>query len=452
MNLVELTQTGLIVIDRDSTIGFALPIFVEWFAALSLSTEMVSIHEICQDRQRLTNWCDAFVVAVSTLNKEETSRILSTIVELEPAIASVILSEGVRHWGLEEISAPPALECGDQVRKAMKCWVSGIGALAKLIAPVLPDGNLLPIVVQVQNESLRTGWAENENNSRILTPSNTEDWDSIRLWHGAWSAARPGSIPAWSWVWAKEDLTRNLKKILEVKGLPTDVRPQIQENNWVAAQILTRRGSLNNNPIPIASIQEKITTLSGYDTLVHNNQLVWLEPLRQELSRLQESNQLSLNPPWPGPDRNSNQNYIWSPYSDHQMVARARAVYGAAMEIYAQIVERWFPKFKWQLFTTAVLPARLTGAVKPEGFPGISWFFDPLPIGSSNVVEIELGEEFTPTVLDGLFRKFQALRPASSSFGFHYVSSAMLDIWGPTPATELAYQWLKDDLRHIGWS
>jgi hypothetical protein len=448
----DLTETGFVVANRDGTIGFSLPVLTQWFAAQSLSTGLVKSEEICRDRRRLVNWGDSLAVAISTLTREEVFKVLGPIVELEPAFAAGVLSEGVRQWGIHKIPAPPALECGNQLREAMQSWIVGIAPLASLLAPVRADGSLLPAVTQTREESLIAGWLQNGSASAVVTLSSPAEWNSVKLWRGTKRMARPGSSSAWSWKWTKEELVENLGRLLEGKGLPTDARPFVQESSWVAAQALTGRGSLDNTPIPVAEIQDRLDQLSGIGSFVHWGQLVRLAPLREELWRLKEKDQSTLVSPWPGPDRESEGGWIWSPYSKEQMLARARAVYAGAIEIYARIVDAWFPKFRWQLFTAATLPARLKGAIiVDERGPGISWFLDPQPVGSATTVELVLDDHFEPPNLGSLYTKLQTLRPAASHVPAKH-ETAVLDIWGPAPATELSYEWLKADLRDIDWS
>jgi len=448
-DLARLTDTGLVLVNRDSTVGFILPVFAEWFAALGLSSELISINEISLDRSRLEKWRDALVVAVSSLSQTVASRLLSPLAEREPAYASAVLSEASRQWWLERIAALPALECGRLVRNSMKSWITGIRELATLIAPLGTDHSLLPIVAHVEGESLTTAWAENGADSEILTPSSASEFANLRRWRGAMFSARPGSIPAWPWKWAKEELVRNLANLIRVKGLPSNAESLIRENNWTASQILLRRGSLNNDPIPIVEIEERLSVIP-HETVVHNNKMIWLGPLRQELTRLHNSGEVDLTTPWPAQDCELAGNWIWSGYSEPQTLARAQAVYGAAVEIYSETVDKWFSRFNWQLFTAAVLPARLTGSVETGNPPGITWHFDPLPSGSSNSVQLHLGEPIDRPDLEALYRNFQTLRPTSSSLGFHSTSE-VLRVWDSAPATELAYQWLEHDLKQVGW-
>lgn len=447
----KLTETGFVVSNRDGTIAFSLSILTQWFAAQSLATGLVRSEDICREPRRLENWSDALAVAISIFTREEASKVLTPIVEREPAFAAILLSEGVRQWEIHKIAAPPALDCGNQLRHAMMTWINGIGPLASLIAPVRADGNLMPVVTQVRDEFLTAGWLEDGNAPPVVTLSSPADWQGLKLWRGSQFTARPGSHSAWSWKWTKEELAGNLKRMLAMRGLTVDARPLIQENNWVAGQTIMKRGSLDNTPIPVTEIQNRLDGLSTHNTLLYKERLLWLAPLREELSRLQKEGQPYLVSPWPGPDRESEGGWIWSPYSSQQILARARAVYAAAIEIYVRIVDRWFPRFKWLLFTAATLPACLRGTITVDDRgPGISWFLDPQPVGSSTTVELELSNHFEKPELEGLYRKVSALRSAPIR-GFRYVGSSNLYIWGPAPATKLAYDWLEEDLRWIDW-
>jgi hypothetical protein len=276
------------------------------------------------------------------------------------------------------------------------------------------------------------------------------EWENLKLWRKSHFTARPGSHSAWSWKWTKEELAWNLKEMLSARSLPVNARPLIQENNWVAGQAIMGRGSLDNTPISVAEINHRLDERSRRDPRVE--QFPWFISLREEVSRLRQNGKSALVSPWPGPDQEPEGNWIWSDYSKEQMLARARAVYAAAIEIYVRIVDTWFPKFRWLLFTAATLPAVLRGRITvDERGPGISWFFDPQPEGSSTTVELELGNRFQKPDLDGLYRKVSALR-SSPIRRFSYVGSSILDIWDPAPATKLAYQWLEQDLRWIDWS
>lgn len=95
----------------------------------------------------------------------------------------------------------------------------------------------------------------------------------------------------------------------------------------------------------------------------------------------------------------------------------------------------------------ATLPARLTGTlilshidIRIDRTPYVVWHLDPLPPGSKNEVQIEIGKE----------------RPAREHMleAAGWISSpqyADSEFFGKTPATELAYEWLWDDLRRVSW-
>lgn len=169
-----------------------------------------------------------------------------------------------------------------------------------------------------------------------------------------------------------------------------------------------------------------------------------------------------LHPPWPGPDRDAQAStWIWDSYTDEQLLAGVTAVYGAALEWYQWIVDAWFPKVAPRMETAVILPARFVGIVVPAprneehwGGPRMSWYWDPLPHGSHSSIDIRLGKElldFT-NYYDEVTERLRRLRPAaatwiSSRFHYPFIGRNL----HTTPATELVYNWLWDDLRRVGW-
>ena len=72
--------------------------------------------------------------------------------------------------------------------------------------------------------------------------------------------------------------------------------------------------------------------------------------------------------------------------------------------------------------------------------PYVAWHLDPLPPGSKNEVQIDIGKERTARE-----HMLEATGWISSP---QYADS---EFFGKTPATELAYEWLWDDLRRVSW-
>ncbi len=225
----------------------------------------------------------------------------------------------------------------------------------------------------------------------------------------------------------------------------------------------TRHSTLHNDPIPLAEIDARISSLPGATELIGvDGRRYSCDEIRLKLGRLSNAGEKELCPPWPGPDKQMRSGWLWKSYSDQQILLRTKAVFEGALEGYKQIVGRWFSKFATGLQLALTLPARLVGVVIPPGRgagtdrgPIMIWYLEPLPYGSATRVDVELGEQSIEMHWDRLqleWRRFRSLRPhtgAQIGFAFH---KQLLDIFQPDAATELVYRWLGDDLRRIRWA
>ena len=179
---------------------------------------------------------------------------------------------------------------------------------------------------------------------------------------------------------------------------------------------------------------------------------------RYVIELLKERGNDEIRSPWPGPDREYGKGWVWGPYSPDRLLARTRAVYGAALEGYEDLATRWFSPFAPWLGTAAALPATLKGIVNIPtdasgslSQPSILWYLEPRQIGAPSAIDIVLGttklEDIDADALWDRYRSARPDRPAASGF----VCDSVLDIFGATPVTELVYDWLWNDLRQIGW-
>jgi hypothetical protein len=102
----------------------------------------------------------------------------------------------------------------------------------------------------------------------------------------------------------------------------------------------------------------------------------------------------------------------------------------------------------------ATLPARLTGTLVlshiETGIDSrsyVAWNLDPLPPGSENEIQIDIGQErATREPMLEVAERMHTMRPEVSRW-----ISSLQKFFGKTPATELAYEWLWDDLRRVSW-
>ena len=268
--------------------------------------------------------------------------------------------------------------------------------------------------------------------------------------------SRPAKQPAWAWRWTLDDLRGEQKKWLEKKALPMKRGVIRQEAVWSLALKVMGYGSSYSERIPIAHLNDRVRRLfpAGLPPVYP------FQELFLEIQRTSEETGGAIDPPWRGPDGNAPGPWVWDPYSDERLLERVREVYTGAVEGYGQLVAEWFPKFAAWLDTSVTLPAKLDGELirpRPNApAPWISWHLEPLPYGSPNVVKIVFSESQQTDVewrayTRELWEKLKLLRPhAADWIGYHFVRS-VLDIFGATPATDLAYGWLIDDLKRVSF-
>jgi len=457
----QILDSGLAV-EHSGAFAFPLPILTQWFAAQSLAAGVPTPDDLMSDPQRLEHWRYSLIIFAGTFSHDQVSKLLIPLAEKYPAFAAEIVNEGLTQWGLvEEVSPPPALECGRRIRTAMQAWVKGIGPLAQLIAPVREDGSLPTIGAQTSGAWLTTAWhrGDKELAEVIEMPASVKffdqpssDWTGLR-------GARPGHQSAWAWRWALDELVSSLSQRLQQRALPVSEDPLALEALWQAALVVTGHGhgSLYPGPIPLAEIEKRLCHLPEDAMITAGSWRLYVGHFKAKVSDLREAGKTELQMPWPGPDRKmSGSMWIWEPYTDKQILARARFVYAGALEGYQQLVDMWFPRLASRMQTAVTLPARLVGVIAPQNqgksSPTISWYWEALPYGSQSIVDVQIGEiGLDDTYLLSAFDRVRSLRREAVTWIGATLFNGVLRIFGSNPMTELVYTWLWDDLKRIAW-
>lgn len=464
--LQMLLDSGLVVEDA-GTISFPLPILSQWFAAQSLAAGIPEPNDLINDPEKLERWRYPLAIFVGSFDHDRVSKLLAPLAENHPAFAAEIVNEELARtsWNYtNKVSLPPSHECGQRIQTAMRGWVKGIGSLSKLIAPVREDGTLMPIGIKADEGGVTTAWYHGSDAIAdvVKLPLSQlplfPDWPTLGY-------SKPSHKSAWAWEWTLHELVDSLSQLLQHRVLPISDGPLLQEAVWQTALTVTQRGSFYHSPIPLIEIEECLSRLPGniFPSGV-NEQLRkhYLNQLVTEVNRLRKLGEVELYPPWPGPDRNFINGWIWESYTQQQMLARAKAVYAGAIKGYQQLVNTWFPKFAPRLATAVTLPARLVGIVTlpqpdegPRCFPGVEWCFEALPHGQQSYVDFCIGETGTlmknvhfPSALN---ERLLSQRPEAAAGIRTSMHSQILDVFKPNSAIELAYSWLWDDLNRVSW-
>lgn len=299
------------------------------------------------------------------------------------------------------------------------------------------------------------------------------------------SSSHPGDEPAWAWRWTLSSLVSKLERRLERPTLLVENESLHREAAWRAALAIIQYGktaSYTNQKwwrlekIPLAELEAPLAYIEDQAAqncwiVLHDigsggnaQQEYYLKHLRQEITRLKGLKIAELYYPWIGPDLPQGQR-LWELYSPQQLSARIQAVYKAALDLYQQMIETWFQTLKPGLEIAAMLPARLVGNVSPtlrQGFDGTDppdfyWFLEALPEGQPNEVELNLSEDYIYESkherMDSALRQLSFLRPKSATWISQLPRDGFLSrehFFGHSPATALAYSWLRDDLTRVG--
>ncbi len=459
-----------LVVERHGAIGFPLAILREWFAAQSLSSGSPSPDDLVSDRSHLELWRYPLLMFVSTFGLPQVIIFLEKLVHQFPGYASEIISDAVPAWDAGQSEDRDLYTLGEWaawIRIAMQAWIEGIGPLADCIAPVIKNGRQCPLGISGHGGALTMSWYRGPDNLPDIVipwiPNRTSrpfDWSTMTMTH-------PVQNPTWAWRWTRDYLRDSLRKRLDGRSLPLPDGPSVAELFWRISRELVGRGTMRHDPIPLQEIDGKLQHIRENTTLVLRGNTTLNPPTiawyRQQLAHRRSTGATEIQDPWPGPDsHNPTDRWIWSNYSDEQLLNRTVKVISAAIEIYRQLVSAWFPTFENELATAVLFPARFIGVLTPPsreateypvGFT-LHWHWHPLSRHEQGVVNVELGTHTRDSIqeINFVMDSIKRLRPQSASWLPASVYGQVADyIFETMPATRLAYQWLMADLKRISW-
>jgi hypothetical protein len=484
--MARLRETGLIL-ERGGAASISLQILTEWFAAQALESGLVDPEQLASDFARLERWRYPLVIAVGTFGYARVEQIIGPIVSGASAFASQVVEEGLARWAFSDdaVASSPE-EVTHQMRAAMSRWVEGIGPLALLIAPVREDGSLSTLGLRVAAERVYD-WSWYRGNADLGDMVSLDEYLPDRQPNREWPSIKVSikgvgkhRQPAWPWRYTLEDLRSDLSKHLKKRRLPLSGGLLVEEAAWDAARELRKRFEKGNyrerDPISLEAV-ENYLNLVGWDTdaVTFGNQ--WgqhgrdyeLKYLKDKVHGLRDAGEAELRPPWPMYDRmpgdpgyietGRDSAYMWEWYSPEVLLERVRIILEGALDGYHRFVEELFPRFAPHMLIAATLPARLTGTLilnpregRPDISPYVAWYLEPLPLGSENELSVEIGRERAGREHTlGVLRRTQSMRPEAAAWIYspEYADS---EFFGKVPATELAYEWLWDDLKRVSWA
>jgi hypothetical protein len=466
--LEALRESGLVV-ERDGTLRFGLPILTQWFAAQSLLRGEPAIEELAREPPRLDLWRYALIIGLGEADWPGSQQMMEPLLAHDPGFASEALRASVSEYSApaeERAALPSALETGARVFHASTVWLDAIGPVAGLLSIARADGTPHQLGVYVQGGSLETMWRHFDDLEAdvVVLPPDAHLFSGAPGW-GPGRMSHPAPEETWPWRWVQDMIASGLKPLIAERLLALDDGPAAHEAAWSQALALTNHGSLWFEPLSLETLEDLLSRIPADAVLLSAGKPLRLDTLRSIVADLRAQGATELAPPWPSWDLDptSGGGWVWDPYSPEQLRLRTEQVFAGAIEIYSGVVDRWLAPLRGRMRQGVVLPAALRGtlffvtAAAEGGGPVLDWALDPLPLGEVSRVEIELaGEARTRDIDEGMERlraqqeQLRSSRPHAARWISAESMGQALSIFGATPATDVAYEWLAKDLKRIG--
>lgn len=336
-----LLESRLVVPDQADTVRFSLRIFAEWFGATALATGQVDAASLVRDPERLERWRYALAVFLSAFSDAEVTRVFRPIVTHDPGFASEVLKEAIPPYSEEAGFPLDAMDSGRRIRAAMAAWFQGLGSVVTDFSFCSPNGGPQPLGVNADNGRLMTAWYGGSNPKPEVFPLPVGPaWPAFNAESRGFSrSSRPARCSAWAWRWSLDDVFHELSRLVKARAFVAKCDPYVRERTWEAVVSILGRGSLFREHVSIDAIEAKMLSSRISDQVWWINSVrVDIPALRHHLGLLRENGEVTLSPPWPGPDDKKHPGrWTWSGFSPPTILELTRGVYAGALEIYQEL-------------------------------------------------------------------------------------------------------------------
>ncbi len=455
-----------LVLEQDDAIDFTLAVFREWFAARAIVEGDVEFESLIPASDR---WIIPISIATNADKEELCHSIMTESSSTDPGFGSLLLNEIDPGWYFSPKNVPSfgtAIEMGHQVYDAMEDWRSGLGNLFDIIGPIGRDGSTATVGVAIDQPRLITSWyLGNDETAKVVDLPSGED--RSKGWFN-WQMRTLPRTRAWPWVVTKDRLVDSLSKLLDSRRLSTYTTDGIAEISWGLALELHQTSYSNITRLKISDTNALIdANPSGASFQGRWGTSIALSPsdidlVRRHLAGLTADGNTHISDPWPSENRDVSAGSSWERYTEDQLLARTEEVYAAAVRIYEQMVNQWFAAFSDRLNLFQLLPVRMEGELAIPGnsdsgrAPRLSRRPRILRQSEQSITDFALAEQYSSiddyrSYWDEELESFAMNRPGSTTTPTLFFSRSILEIFIPCPATDLAHEWLSDDLKKLGW-
>ena len=474
-----LADSGL-VDATGTTVDFNHEVLREWYAARALIEENLSVDDVVPGSDR---WMTAFKLVLDSDNWNARRALRYKLASSDPGLASLLIEETSRRRGednaADEVSEPAGCIGGD-LWKAMDSWRRGLGGLFQVIGPVGADGETAPVGVHESSVAITTSWYQGTMTlPRVVRwsrhPSSGPYLD--RGWVRFCTETKPLNRE-WPWVATRRYLVGALSKTIMGRGLALPNDDAVRELAWAFALRLRGQSEFDPRPISVRDVVESVRQISHHATQATIGfRIRRLEVTPDELKLvggaledLLEEGAAVVGDPWPSWDQRPSDDvrelHTWDFYSPDRVLERTRAVYSAALKLYAEMIDRWFGGFRARLRFGRLLPVRLEGRLRTsvarhwKGAPSLRWRAGALPEGETSQVTVEWSPTEEGALDDGDLlsywreeeRNLKAIRPGADATPCPIRGEFLPSIGSVRPVTDLVHSWLVEDLRELGWT
>lgn len=430
--------------------SFALATFEQWFAAKALLEQGIAAHDLLTSMESFDRWKYVFAIVLAAGEPSHADDVMSAIARWNPGAASWVIKETSR-GGLTRTQADTSDEdwqrAGERIRMATAAWLDGLGpVLASAFTPVMDHGcidlNEATVALEVDYlPRLSVAWVPSRQRSGQLPPVI----ETSQLPKSGWTIKTTERSTATNWVWefTQKDLAGDLSEAFNMlfhrvaKEQPGVARDEIDD---LAALWRARRDAERNPGV------------SGE----------------------------TENPLYPYPDIPATFEQPWGSSQVDTMYRRTTAVLMAAMKCYTEMSDVIAPRFGITLARRGLMPLEFFGDMhyapsEARGDfdwgprePGLRFVLKPLGAsqeaggpGMANRVSLTVNDDKRSEslmddrdVLYDEFRQYLESRPEYAPFaGSFTVTTGGIGggVLATRPATRIAWKWLWDDLKELGW-
>ena len=465
---VRMAVSTRLVTRRGRTLSFGLPVLEQYFAGKNLLAEGLP-DEVLESPAALERWRYPLALALAGCGWQQSTLLLDPIIERYPGIASWIVQEAVPSDGRgSSAPLPSEMECAQRVRRALASWLASVSPASRLLQLTDADGAVGPVSAKRDGPALIT----------VLADSAEVDWTA-----DPGGAKRPlmmtghpaADYPSWPWRWSLGWIKHRLEPLLRRRLLDLGPHgPAAAERRWALCRAMTNQSSQLVPPIDPAAVLAIARRHTAAENLVcvtfqaSRTVRATAAELRSLIDDLEAGRGLDENGviswPYPAPVPPPFVRWALDLYDDDALTALVGDIHRNALTIYEMLVERYFPVLRPTLGLACMLPVSLTGTVSrgaPDRLhsadsPGhaISVRMSPLPPGSASIVAFDYAAQEPLDVDFAAFRQVHAdaaeqvrlWRPGSQPWANSRIADAALRVPGESPATDLAYKWLWEDL------